>query len=340
MFHERSNSKLLGRREIFAQTTKGMSFPGLQSNWTEDGQTMVIAEAALAPHEEHAFEVPDVDYTELELTLDAPEQTFWCFLRPTGRPSVTPSLLREVTAMQGSIRRMFLEQPEGESEPFRYLVVGSRTPGIFNLGGDLGLFAEKIRLQDRAALTAYAYACVEVVYNNAVSYDQPIVTIALVQGDALGGGFETALSCNLIVAERSAKFGLPEILFNLFPGMGAYSLISRRLDAVKAEKMILSGRIYTAAELHEMGLVDVLAEDGQGEAAVREYIDQHRRRHAAQSAIYRVRHRVNPVTREELRDVTDIWVDAAMRLTEADLRKMARLTAAQDRRRAAERRAA
>ena len=80
------------------------------------------------------------------------------------------------------------------------------------------------------------------------------------QGDALGGGFECALASDLIVAEERAQLGFPEILFNLFPGMGAYSLLSRRVGMKGAEKMILSARLYTAEELHELGVVDLLVE--------------------------------------------------------------------------------
>jgi DSF synthase len=118
----------------------------------------------------------------------------------------------------------------------------------------------------------------------------------------------------------------------MFPGMGAYSFLSRRLDAQRAEKMILSGKIYTAEELHEMGVVDVLAEDGYGEEAAREYIDRHAYRHNAYRGVFQARRRVNRVTREELIDVVDIWVEATMSLKDADLRKMGRLVAAQDRR--------
>jgi DSF synthase len=158
------------------------------------------------------------------------------------------------------------------------------------------------------------------------------VTIALVQGDALGGGFEAALSCDVIIAERSAKFGFPEILFNLFPGMGAYSLLSRRLDGARAEKMILSGRIYTADELHSMGLVEQVVEDGKGQQAVREYVSRGSRRHNGQSTLSAARRMVQPLRLEELRAVTELWVDAALRVSEVDLRKMGRLKAAQGRR--------
>src|SRR2546421_680003 len=76
----------------------------------------------------------------------------------------------------------------------------------------------------------------------------------------------------VIVAEESAQLGFPEILFNLFPGMGAYSFLSRRIGMRAAEELILSGRILPAAKLREMGVVDVVCKDGEGQTAVREWI--------------------------------------------------------------------
>ncbi|MCK8784074.1 crotonase/enoyl-CoA hydratase family protein [Roseomonas sp. NAR14] len=274
-------------------------------------------------------------YSTLDVSLDATSGIFWCHMKPAGRPSFTPELLHEISDMQLWIEQMFQARSHERKLPFQYFVMGSRLPGIFNLGGDLGLFAERIRQGDRATMREYGHVAVEAIYRNHVAFRSPVVTMALVQGDALGGGFECALSLDLIVAERSAKLGLPEILFNLFPGMGAYSFLSRRLDAQRAEKMITSGKIYTAAELHEMGVVDVLAEDGEGELAIEEYVEKNRRKHNAHQAVLQARRRVNPVTLDELRDVVDIWVEAALRLEEPDLRKMVRLTQAQDRRRAA-----
>jgi DSF synthase len=121
-------------------------------------------------------------------------------------------------------------------------------------------------------------------------------------------------------------------LFNLFPGMGAFSFLSRKLDMTRAHKMILSGRVFGAPELHEMGLIDVLAEDGRGEEAVRDYIAHNRRHHAVHRRVREVGLRVNPLSLEELRDVTDIWAEHAMRLQESDLRNMERLAHAQLRR--------
>jgi DSF synthase len=234
--------------------------------------------------------------------------------------------------MQQSIRDLFFEQDRQKAAPVKYFVSASKIPGIYNLGGDLGHFVERIRGGDVESMRHYAYECINVIHNNAHAFQLPVITIGLVQGDALGGGLECALSYDLIVAERSAKLGLPEVLFNLFPGMGAYSFLSRRMGAREAEKMIMSGRVYNAVELHDMGVVDVLAEDGDGVNAVRDYIARNSRKHNAHTAMYQARRRVNPVTYDELKDIVDIWVDAALRLTESDLRKMMHLTAAQNRR--------
>ncbi|MDE2240378.1 MAG: enoyl-CoA hydratase, partial [Rhodospirillales bacterium] len=90
--------------------------------------------------------------------------------------------------------------------------------------------------------------------------------------------------------------------------------------------------IYSAEELFEMGVVDVLAEDGQGEQTAQDYIARHNRKFNAHMATLRARRRVNPVTLEELIDVVDIWAEAALNLSAADLRKMDKLCTAQDRR--------
>lgn len=271
-------------------------------------------------------------FSQLELGFDSQDKILWFYITPSGQPYITLEIAREIRTAFQLIRELFQEQSEQAEAPIRYWVSSSKIPGIFNLGGDLRYFAKLIRQRDRERLLEYATACVDIVYLNAVSLELPVITIALVCGDALGGGVEAAISSNVVIAERSAKFGLPEIMFNLFPGMGAYSLIARRIGAAQAERMILSGHIYSAEELYNLGLVDVLVEDGMGDEAVYEYVEQHGRRHAAHSAVYDVRRRVKPLSYEEMLDVARLWVDTALKLEESDLRRMERLAAAQDRR--------
>lgn len=273
-------------------------------------------------------------FQELDFELDPVDKILWCYMRPLGRPSYTLELMNEIGRLQADVRQFFSEsgKTDPDSAPVHYCVMGSRTPGIYNLGGDLGHFVEHIRSGNLDAMRNYAHVAIERQYENSSAFGAPIITIALVQGDALGGGFEHALSLDVIVAERSAKMGLPEVLFNLFPGMGAYSFLIRRLDRRRTEEFIMSGRIYSAEELYELGVVDVLAEDGQGEQAVREYVAQHQRKFNMHRAVYEARRRANPLTLKELLSIVDLWAETAMTVNERDLRMMLRLCAAQDRR--------
>jgi len=271
-------------------------------------------------------------FDEILVRHDRNDQIFWCFMNQTGRPSYTYSLGAEVQQVQDWIADNYALPANGGPEDLRYFVCGSKTPGIYNLGGDLRHFAECIRTRDLSAMRRYAETCVRMQFANYNAFGAPIITMALVQGDALGGGFEHALAFDILVAERSARLGLPEIVFNLFPGMGAYSFLRRRVGQQLAEKFILEGKIHSAAELHEMGIVDILAEDGEGEAAIIEYTRKHANRFAAERAVYRARRVSNPVELNELLQITNIWAETAMTLTEADVRKMERLADAQERR--------
>lgn len=271
-------------------------------------------------------------FKELEVEYEPHDGVIWCHMDPKERPSVTAGLAREGCQLHQAIKDLYAV-PVPDRNPIRYMVCCSKIPGVFNLGGDLRYFASLIREKNRDGLVAYAVDCIKVVYENFTAMGLPMVTLSLVEGDALGGGFETALSTNVTIAEQSARFGLPEVLFGLFPGMGAYSLIARRLGAAKAKRMVMSGRIFTADELFEMGLIDLVVEDGQGREAVYDFITQNSRRHAAVCAIHQVDRRVHPLTFEEMHDIALLWVDTAMTLDEANLKKMERLAAAQDRRR-------
>jgi DSF synthase len=271
-------------------------------------------------------------YENITLTVDPDIRTVWCHMNVPGKPIVTQSLLDDLRHMQDCLPDLNADYVAATGAPLTHFVFGSRTPGVYSLGGDLRMFVDAFRNGDRETIHHYARSCIDVVYQNINALDLPLITIALVQGEALGGGFETALSLDMIIAERSSKMGLPEILFNLFPGMGAYSLLSRRLDPARAQKMIMSGRIYTAEELYDMGLVDVIAEDGCGEATVADYIQRNAGKFNAHRALHQTRRRVNPITRDELCDIVDCWTDAVFQLNEADIKKMSRLVAAQDRR--------
>ncbi|MEW2306897.1 enoyl-CoA hydratase-related protein [Streptomyces sp. NPDC006655] len=95
----------------------------------------------------------------------------------------------------------------------------------------------------------------------------PMPTIAAVHGYALGGGFELALSCDVIVADGTAVVGLPEVSVGVIPGGGGTQLLPRRVGAARAAELIFSARRVEAPEAHELGLVDQLVEAGQDREA-------------------------------------------------------------------------
>jgi DSF synthase len=285
-------------------------------------------------HQDRAIDAPDVpparqpfQFVDLETDFDTNLDTLWTYMRQRSRPSFNPGLLAEFSQWQDDIAHA----RSSGIMPIRYVVLGSRFPGVFSLGGDLDLFAGHIRKGDRDALVRYGRACVQILHRNMRSLDQPIITIGLVEGDALGGGFEALLSFNVVIAERGTSFGLPETNFGLFPGMGAHCFLSRRLGAARAEQMILSGRTYSAEELYDLGIVHALADAGRGRAEVEAYIRQNRRRQSGHCAIYEASRSVNPLALAELEAVVDLWADAALRLSDADLKLMRRLVGAQTR---------
>jgi DSF synthase len=298
-------------------------------NWTAGWPVSVkpvisavpLIEAKKAADARRLFELE-----QLEVTWDEAAGALWTFMRPRGRPSYNPDFLEDFHAWQRGITAMFAERPEA----IQYLLLGSRTPGVFNLGGDLGHFLGRIRERDREALVAYGKSCVRILHRNMDTLGLPMITIGLAQGDALGGGFESLLSFNVIIAERGAKFGFPETMFGLFPGMGAYSLVSRRTSAAFAEEMMLTGRIYSAEEMKEAGLVHVLAEPGQGVQAARDYMQRNQRRHVGARAVFQAGHVVNPIPLAELDRIVQIWADACLQLRDRELKIMQRLVAAQD----------
>lgn len=274
--------------------------------------------------------VPD-DLDNLQISYDADARVLWYFMRPGERPAFTFDLLHDIRRLQRRVETLFEEPGLRDDMPVRYLVLASAMAGIFNFGGDLRLIARLVHAKDREQLEIYARACIDVLYPNATALDLPIVPVSLVEGHALGGGFEAALSSSVIIATEEAKFGLPEVLFNLFPGMGAYSLLARRIGSIEAERMIVSGKVLSARELHKKGIVDTVAQKDRGEDAVYELVNKQNRRFNSHVAIYQARRRVHRLEYDELWDIASIWVDAALRLTAADLRKVDRLAGSQDR---------
>ena len=276
----------------------------------------------------------DRQNTNYDVEFDPTTGTIWGYFNPKGTPNFSLGLLADIRAHDGALEKNHgTVQFAGDMVNANYYVAASKIPGIYNLGGDLSLFMLLIKTRDRQALLNYGRLCIDNIYPRINNYFCPtLTTISLVQGDALGGGFETALASDILIAEESATLGLPEILFNLFPGMGAYNLLARRIGMQAAEKLILSGELLAAKKLYEMGVIDVLAPDGQGESVTHEWIRKNQKRRNGFQAVQQARKIVQPITRDQLDQIVELWVDAALRLEDKDIKMMHRIVRSQSRR--------
>ena len=274
---------------------------------------------------------PQSDSPLFRHVTDATGHVDWVYMHanasPVYHPCFSERLLHDMRRTQERIRRRLAADNDPKAGA-HHLVLASDSD-VFNLGGDLALFSQLIRQGNRDRLLEYATLCVEVAFNLYELYEDRVHSIAVVQGDALGGGFEAALCCHTIIAEEGAGMGFPEALFDLFPGMGAYTFLTRRVSPQLAERMMLNARVYPVEELQEMGVVDLVVPRGEGLRAARDMVKQHQRIGNALRAMNTVRQACRPVHLDELLTVTTQWVDAAMRLSDRGLRTMERLIRAQ-----------
>lgn len=262
--------------------------------------------------------------SQLSAWYEEGRKILWVLLHGQPRPCFNPELIADVANVMRAVSASGL--------PIDFWVTGSSVDGIFNTGGDLSYFAQHIRSGEHAALQAYAHSCVNILNDVMNGFGVEAITIAMIEGSALGGGYEAALAHDYVFAQEGVKLGFPEIAFNLFPGMGAYSFAARKANMRVAEELISTGVAYPAEWHHEKGLVDRLFAPGDAYQNTRTFIDTLRPKLNGIRAMLRTRKRVIPVTLEELLAVTDDWAQAAFKVEEKDLAYMERLVLLQNRR--------
>ncbi len=262
-------------------------------------------------------------FTQLAGYYEEERRTVWMMLRAQPRPCFNHALIEEIMNLSWLVRQSGFDVD--------FWVTGSLVPDMYNTGGDLRFFVDCIENGRREALRAYARACVDCVHAASRGFDTGAITLSMVEGSALGGGFEAALAHHFLLAQRDARLGFPEIAFNLFPGMGGYSLVARRSGMKLAEELIYKGESHTAEWYEQQGLVDVLFEPGQGYVATRTFIDTLQPKMNGVRAMLRARQRVMQLPRSELMDITEDWVESAFCLQPKDVAYMQRLVQLQDR---------
>jgi enoyl-CoA hydratase/carnithine racemase len=170
--------------------------------------------------------------------------------RPEAMNAVSTQLARDLGAACAA-----LSQDQG----VRVVLVTSTSPKAFCVGADL---KERSSFTDADLMAQRPVA--RAAYNGVLSLPMP--AIAVVEGVALGGGLEIALSCDLIIAGSAAVVGLPEVSIGVIPGGGGTQLLTRRIGWSRAAGMIFTARRMPASEAAALGVVDEVCEAGAARA--------------------------------------------------------------------------
>jgi enoyl-CoA hydratase/carnithine racemase len=144
----------------------------------------------------------------------------------------------------------------------RAVVVTGSGERAFSAGSDVGEFEAQRGPGGRARL-----ALEQTTVTRLASLPMP--TIAAIEGNALGGGLEIALACDLRVAAEGTKLGLPEVRLAVIPGAGGTQRLARVVGLARARELILTGRVLDAAEAERIGLVNRVVPAGDARAAAR-----------------------------------------------------------------------
>jgi enoyl-CoA hydratase/carnithine racemase len=137
--------------------------------------------------------------------------------------------------------------------------------------------------------------------------EAPFVTIAAVHGVCFGGGLELALACDVVVADKMARFAFPELRLGLIPGFGGIPRLKRDLGNGFVRDLLLTGRSVNATRAHAVGLVAQLAAEGQAFEIARVTASQVRKFDAATRAT--AKKFIKPIPREELLREIEIFCE-------------------------------
>jgi enoyl-CoA hydratase/carnithine racemase len=216
-----------------------------------------------------------------------------------------------------------LEELQSEAHA---LIIHSTLKSGFCAGADLRELYERSQKMEKGAAAAGVRDFLERIHRVLNTIDAaPLTTMAAVHGVTFGGGFELALVCDLIIADKMARFCFPELRLGLIPGFGGIPRLKRDLGNAIVRDLLLTGRSINATKAQQIGLVSQVVAEGEALRAARAT--------AAQLAKFdrgtaiAAKHFIKPIPHDELRREIDIFCDLFMQpAVEAGLKKFVEST--------------
>jgi enoyl-CoA hydratase/carnithine racemase len=229
------------------------------------------------------------------------------------------------TAMLAELEQFIAALPTLE-ESAAALIIASRQPAGFSAGADLRELHERSKdlgIEDRVAGVRSFLHRIHAVMNALDT--TPLTTIAAVQGVCFGGGFELALACDLIVADKTARFAFPELRLGLIPGFGGIPRLKRDLGNAVVRDILLTGRSINATKAQAVGLASQVVGDGEALRVARATAVQIGKFDRLTSS--RAKQFIKPFPREELLAEIDIFCELFRRpVVQEALRKFVEST--------------
>ncbi len=209
------------------------------------------------------------------------------------------------------------------------LIIYSDLKSGFCAGADLRELYERSKAMEASAAAHGVRDFLERIHRVLNTIDaSPLTTIAAVHGVTFGGGFELALACDLIIADKMARFCFPELRLGLIPGFGGIPRLKRDLGNAVVRDLLLTGRSFNASKAQQIGLVSQVVGEGEALRAAR-FTAAQLGKFDRQTAIAAKRF-IKPIPREELRQEIDLFCELFSRpAVQAGLKKFVESTDAQ-----------
>jgi enoyl-CoA hydratase len=209
------------------------------------------------------------------------------------------------------------------------LIIHSELPSGFCAGADLRELYHRSQGMDKSEALKGVRDFIERIHRvfNIID-DAPLTTIAAVHGVTFGGGFELALTCDLIIADKMARFCFPELRLGLIPGFGGIPRLKRDLGNAVVRDLLLTGRSFNATKAQQIGLVSQVVGEGEALRAARATAAQIGK--FDRQTVLAAKQFIKPIPREELRREIDIFCELfSQPAVKAGLKKFVESTDAQ-----------
>jgi enoyl-CoA hydratase len=218
---------------------------------------------------------------------------------------------------------------DGLSREAHALIIYSTLKAGFSAGADLRELYHRIQKLGQAEVAKEARGYLERIHRVMNTIDaSPLTTIAAIHGVTFGGGFELALTCDLMIADKTARFCFPELRLGLIPGYGGIPRLKRDLGNAIVRDLLLTGRSFNATKAQQIGLVSQVVAEGEALRAARATAVQIGKfdRQTSEAA----KRFIKPIPHDELAKEIDIFCELFSRpAVQAGLKKFVESTDAQ-----------